>query len=88
MLDTLASCVGDVAPHRSVLSAVWGEAFVNDVQYLRVYAGYLRQKLERDPSCPEYLLNEWGVGYRLARLPVEVFEASDGGRPREMASFS
>lgn len=88
MLDALASCVGEVAPHRSVLSAVWGEAFVNDVQYLRIYAGYLRQKLERDPSQPEYLLNEWGVGYRLAQLPVEVVETNDGVHGREIATAS
>lgn len=88
MLDTLASCVGEVASHRSLLSAVWGEAFVNDVQYLRVYAGYLRQKLERDPSNPEYLLNEWGVGYRLAQLPIEVAKANDAACDREMARAS
>ncbi len=88
MLDALASCVGEVAPHRPLLSAVWGEAFVSDVQYLRVYAGYLRQKLERDSSQPEYLLNEWGVGYRLAQLPIEVVATNHGVRDRELATAS
>lgn len=81
-LDALASQVGQTAPHRFLLTTVWGEEYLNDVQYLRVYAGYLRQKLEDDPKNPQYLVSEWGVGYRLARLPVETFA------PAERAEFS
>ena len=81
-LDALASQVGQTAPHRFLLTTVWGEEYLNDVQYLRVYVGYLRQKLEDDPRNPQYLMSEWGVGYRLARLPVETT------RPREVAAPS
>jgi DNA-binding response OmpR family regulator len=68
--DALASRLGQVAPHRFLLSAVWGDAFVDDTHYLRMYIGYLRLKLEDDPAHPTYLRNEWGVGYRLAAVPV------------------
>lgn len=72
LLEALASRVGETAPHRFLLTNVWGEQYLNDVQYLRVYVGYLRNKLEDDPHSPEYLVSEWGVGYRLARLPIET----------------
>jgi len=70
LVDALCARVGETAPHRYLLSTVWGDQFVDDTHYLRVYIGYLRQKLEDDPSKPLYLTNDWGVGYRLARLPV------------------
>jgi two-component system, OmpR family, KDP operon response regulator KdpE len=70
LLDALAARVGETVPHRSLLSTVWGDQFVDDTHYLRVYIGYLRQKLEDDPSAPVYLTNDWGVGYRLVRLPI------------------
>jgi two-component system KDP operon response regulator KdpE len=69
LLDALASRLGQVAPHRFLLSTVWGDAFVEDTHYLRMYIGYLRLKLEDDPTKPKYLKNEWGVGYRLAAIP-------------------
>ena len=74
LLDALSARLGEVAPHRYLLSTVWGDAHVDDTHYLRVYIRYLRQKLEDNPSEPRYLLNEWGMGYRLARLPVEEVE--------------
>lgn len=65
--DLLARLVeggGRVLTHRQLLTAVWGPANVDDVQYLRVFIGHLRQKLEPDPSAPRYLTTESGVGYR------------------------
>jgi two-component system KDP operon response regulator KdpE len=64
--DLLARLVGGgrVLTHRQLLTAVWGPANVDDVQYLRVFIGHLRQKLEPDPSAPRYLTTESGVGYR------------------------
>lgn len=80
LLEALASRVGEVAPHRFLLSTVWGDEFVDDTHYLRVYIGYLRSKLEDDPSKPQYLINEWGTGYRLAALPVASEPgAAEGG---------
>jgi len=64
LLAKLAEAGGRVVMHRQLLSAVWGPANIDDVQYLRVFVGHLRQKLEPDPSAPRYLITESGVGYR------------------------
>lgn len=56
---------GKVLTHRHILKEVWGPNAVEDVQYLRVYLGHLRQKLEPDPHRPQLLITEPGVGYRL-----------------------
>jgi two-component system KDP operon response regulator KdpE len=53
-----------VVTHRQLLTAVWGPAHEQDVQYLRVFVGQLRQKIERDPTAPGLILTEPGVGYR------------------------
>lgn len=70
LLEALALRIGKVVPHRVLLSTVWGDEFVDDTHYLRIYVGYLRRKLEDAPALPHYLINEWGTGYRLALLPV------------------
>jgi len=64
LLAKLVEAGGRVVTHRQLLAAVWGPANVDDVQYLRVFMGHLRQKLEPDPSAPRYLITESGVGYR------------------------
>jgi two-component system KDP operon response regulator KdpE len=79
LLDALALRGGQVAPHRFLLAMVWGDAFVDDTHYLRIYIGYLRAKLEDVPSDPEYLVNEWGLGYRLALLPVRGAPTAERG---------
>jgi two-component system KDP operon response regulator KdpE len=53
-----------VLPHRTLLGAVWGEASEGQSEYLRVFVGQLRKKLESDPSNPRYLVTEPWVGYR------------------------
>lgn len=53
-----------VLPHRTLLGAVWGEASEEQSEYLRVYVGQLRKKLESDPSNPRYLVTEPWIGYR------------------------
>jgi two-component system KDP operon response regulator KdpE len=64
LLRILASHAGKVVTHQQLLTEVWGQAYVEETQYLRVYIGQLRQKLERDPASPKHLLTEPGVGYR------------------------
>lgn len=64
LLARLAEGGGRVLTHRQLLTAVWGPANAEDVQYLRVFVGRLRQKLEADPASPRYLTTESGVGYR------------------------
>ncbi len=53
-----------VITHRTLLEAVWGEASQEQPEYLRVFMGQLRKKLEPDPSQPRYLVTEPWVGYR------------------------
>jgi two-component system KDP operon response regulator KdpE len=53
-----------VITHRTLLEAVWGEASQEQPEYLRVFMGQLRKKLEADPSNPKYLVTEPWVGYR------------------------
>ena len=53
-----------VLTHRTLLEAVWGEASQEQPEYLRVFMGQLRKKLEPDPSTPRYLVTEPWVGYR------------------------
>jgi two-component system KDP operon response regulator KdpE len=53
-----------VLGHRTLLEAVWGEASQEQPEYLRVFMGQLRKKLEADPSNPKYLVTEPWVGYK------------------------
>lgn len=65
LLTVLVRHAGKVVTHRQLLREVWGPDSVEENQYLRVYLGQLRRKIERDPTRPQYLLTELGVGYRL-----------------------
>jgi two-component system KDP operon response regulator KdpE len=55
---------GKVLTHRTLLAAVWGGDYVEQDQYLRVFVGNLRKKLENNPAAPRYILTEPWVGYR------------------------
>ncbi len=57
---------GKALSHRIILQNVWGPEYGEEAEYLRVYMGKLRQKIETDPLKPEYLLTERGIGYRFA----------------------
>lgn len=72
VLRLLARHAGKAVTHQQILAEVWNLNHIDDLQYLRVYVGHLRRKLERDPRRPVLLLAEPGVGYRLAVLPVET----------------
>jgi two-component system KDP operon response regulator KdpE len=56
---------GKVLTHRQLLTEVWGPAYADQAQYVRVYMGQLRHKLEADSTRPRYLVTEPSVGYRL-----------------------
>jgi two-component system KDP operon response regulator KdpE len=66
LLILMAQSPGEVFDHRTLLSKVWGEEYVNDTAYLKVYIWHLRRKLEENPREPRIVLTEWGVGYRVA----------------------
>lgn len=65
LLAFLVKHAGKVLTHQMILKEVWGPQHSSDVQYLRVYAGELRKKLEADPAQPRFITTEPGVGYRL-----------------------
>lgn len=64
ILALLAANAGKVVRHATILKSVWGSERA-DIQYLRVYVGQLRAKLENDPSAPRHIVSDPGVGYRL-----------------------
>ncbi len=64
LLYHLVENAGWVVPYETLLAKVWGYEYRGEIQYLRLYITYLRQKIEPDPSNPIYILTERGVGYR------------------------
>jgi two-component system, OmpR family, KDP operon response regulator KdpE len=65
LLAALLKHRGKVVTHRQLLKEVWGPSFIEQNPYLRIFILNLRRKLEADPTRPQYLLTEPGVGYRL-----------------------
>jgi len=65
LLSFLARNAGRVVTHKQILAAVWGVAHTEDTQYLRVYIGQLRQKIEGQVTEPRIILTEPGIGYRI-----------------------
>jgi len=65
LLSILVRHAGRVVTHRQILSSVWGPAHADDTQYLRVFVGQLRAKIEPNPESPRLILTEPGIGYRL-----------------------
>jgi len=68
LLALLVENAGRVMSHQQVLENVWGWEYIDDVDYVRIYISHLRQKIEPDPSSPEYILTEPGVGYYFRSL--------------------
>jgi two-component system, OmpR family, KDP operon response regulator KdpE len=64
VLSVLARHAGRVVTHGRLLTSVWGPAHKDDTQYLRVFIGQLRAKIENDPAAPRIIQTESGVGYR------------------------
>jgi two-component system KDP operon response regulator KdpE len=64
LLVLLMRNAGKVLTHQMILKRVWGPEYGQEAEYLRVYVGRLRQKIEKDPSQPQHLITEHGIGYR------------------------
>ena len=81
LLAALARNLGRVVTLRQLLKEVWGPHAVHEPHYVRVFMANLRKKLERNPSRPELLITEQGVGYRFREQPAEGLAApgSAGG---------
>jgi two-component system KDP operon response regulator KdpE len=64
LLACLVRNAGQVVPHKTLLTWVWGPEYADETHYVKLYIRYLRQKIEECPKRPKYVLTEWGVGYR------------------------
>lgn len=69
LLTLLMRHGGRVVTHQKILSTIWGPAHMEDVQYLRVLVGQLRQKLKAQQDAYDWILSEPGIGYRLSFEP-------------------
>ncbi|MBX3058750.1 MAG: response regulator transcription factor [Anaerolineae bacterium] len=68
MLTVLVQASPRVVTHRELFDKVWADSFHRfDVNYVRIFIGHLRKKLESDPADPVYIHNERGVGYRFQK---------------------
>ena len=59
---------GKILTHKQILKDVWGETHKDDMQYLRVYVGQLREKIEVDSNNPYFIITEQGIGYRMESI--------------------
>jgi len=64
LLSILAKNEGRVLTHQFILKEIWGVGYQNETQYLRVFIGQLRKKIEENPNQPQHIITESGVGYR------------------------
>jgi len=64
LLALLAKNSGRVLTHQSILKEIWGFGYIGQTQYLRVFVAQLRKKIEDDPTKPQLLITESGIGYR------------------------
>ncbi|WP_026837110.1 response regulator [Gillisia sp. JM1] len=64
LLALFAKNEGKVLTHQFILKNIWGYSYQTETQYLRVFVGNLRKKLEENPNNPQYIITESGVGYR------------------------
>ena len=60
---------GKILTHRTLLGAIWGGNYTEQTEYLRVFLGNLRKKIEINPSEPQYILTEPWIGYRFSSSP-------------------
>ncbi len=78
LLYHLVQNAGWVITHDQLLAKVWGYEYRDEPHYVRLYINYLRKKLEKDPSNPEYILTERGVGYRFVDFRRKSQEQAAG----------
>jgi two-component system KDP operon response regulator KdpE len=69
LVRVLAQQHGRLVTHRQLLQEVWGPEYGEETHYLRVHVAHIRAKLERDPSRPQHVITEPGIGYRLRDQP-------------------
>lgn len=83
LLYHLVQNAGWVVTHDQILAKVWGYEYRDEPHYVRLYVNYLREKLEKDPANPKYILTERGVGYRFVDFKRENEQVKES--PKEAA---
>ena len=82
LLSILLRKAGHVVTHEDLIREIWGTEKESGLGSLKLYVHYLRQKIEDHPKRPQYLLAEWGIGYRLRKPPSKAtprkFEGKNG----------
>jgi DNA-binding response OmpR family regulator len=76
LLYHLVQNAGWVISHDQLLANVWGYEYRDEPHYVRLYINYLRKKIEKDPSDPQYILTERGIGYRFVDFTRKKEEGS------------
>jgi len=71
LLTLLAKNDGKVLTHQYILKNIWGPGYTQQSQYLRVFVGQLRKKIEPNPNTPKFILTESGIGYRFCTKDEE-----------------
>jgi DNA-binding response OmpR family regulator len=77
LLYRLIENAGWTVPHEQLLAKVWGYEYRDETHYVRLYVNYLREKIEKDPSNPKYILTERGIGYRFVDFRKQQSGDSD-----------
>lgn len=67
---------GKMLTHKEILNKVWGAAHGEDVVYLRVYIGQIREKIEENPTAPVFIMTEPGIGYRMEIIQQAVSQVA------------
>ncbi len=67
---------GKMLTHKEILNKVWGAAHGEDVVYLRVYIGQIREKIEANPAAPIFIMTEPGIGYRMEVIPQPMSQVA------------
>jgi DNA-binding response OmpR family regulator len=81
LLYYLVQNTGWVVSHDQILTNVWGYEYRDQPHYVRLYINYLRQKIEKDPTSPVYILTERGLGYRFIDYKREKLPEKTGNLP-------
>ncbi len=78
LLRHLVENAGWIMPYKTLLSKVWGYEYQEELSYLRLYIGYLRKKIEKETSRPQYILTKRGVGYKFIDFRKQNEEKANG----------
>ncbi len=85
LLYHLVQNAGWVLTYDQILTRVWGYEYRDEAHYVRLYINYLRQKLEKDPSNPQYILTERGIGYRFVDFRRGKITHASQSQPEDSA---